>query len=499
MFLPPSWEGSFVEGLSPGRFKLPFLEAVHAGVAAVRMHAAPWKNEAPELSAGWRQLVQFLKKKGVLRDGPVNEPWFTDSPKLHAAAFMCDMRRTGTDGHKRLRGFGRGTSETYEEALSKGIGELLERYPLMNYKTKDFLRASPKTLRAQHIDFLDPASVAGFTEQQRKDFPDYMYKPDATFAWVKGKEITSGRTTLIPAQFVFWNYCKHQSPFEPVVRQSNTNGAAGGFSYEAAVVSAMHELLQRDAFFLHWLPKVAPRRVVVDSAKHKRLESLMKEVQSYQLDIHFLYLTVDHALPVYACALISREDNGRPKLSLGGGSGGGHEDAMFDALREAINVHRWIRLDEYREGPFTFDREGYTPFRGGAMKLQEQRLRWWGQSRMFADFEWFLSGKQVALSELEAAEPYTAQEPKAELARLLAHLRKKGGGYEVFVYAAKDPVLSAVGYHSVKVIIPALVPLYLDETFAPLAAERLALLKPSLPKKPKRVYADFYPWPHPFP
>jgi hypothetical protein len=51
----------------------------------------------------------------------------------------------------------------------------------------------------------------------------------------------------------------------------------------------------------------------------------------------------------------------------------------------------------------------------------------------------------------------------------------------------------------VKVTIPELVPLYLDETFAPLAARRLSILKPDLPDSLKRTYEDFYPWPHPFP
>ncbi|MBY0294010.1 YcaO-like family protein, partial [Patescibacteria group bacterium] len=321
----------------------------------------------------------------------------------------------------------------------------------------------------------------------------------SVFSWTTGRELISNKKAYIPAHLVFWNYCRDKNVLEPIVRQPNTNGAAGGFSYESAVVGGIHELLQRDAFLIHWLTKVAPVYVELDRVDYPKLSHMLDDVRAYNIEPHFLYLTVDHEIPIYACVLVTKEDGVRSKVSVGAGGGGTHEEAMFDALREAINVHRWVRLDAYRETRTVFDTKNYLPFRDLTMKKQEYRLRFWAQYEMFDKFSWFLGGKKRKLSTLLSEEKYARLSPKKELSRLLSFFRKKGKGYEVYVYKANESILRKVGYASVKVIVPELVPLYLDETYAPLASKRLSLLKPSLPDSKKRTYDDFYPWPHPFP
>jgi hypothetical protein len=71
-----------------------------------------------------------------------------------------------------------------------------------------------------------------------------------------------------------------------------------------------------------------------------------------------------------------------------------------------------------------------------------------------------------------------------------------GKGYEIFYYQARHKILDDLGYFSVQAIVPALVPLYLREVYAPLGAKRLNEVPEKLGFKPAEKWN---PWPHPFP
>jgi len=71
-----------------------------------------------------------------------------------------------------------------------------------------------------------------------------------------------------------------------------------------------------------------------------------------------------------------------------------------------------------------------------------------------------------------------------------------GQGYEISCYQAEHQTLKDLGYFSVKVVVPALVTLYLNEPYAVLGAKRLKEVPWKLGFKPVKKWN---PWPHPFP
>ncbi len=498
-FKPGPWEGSLLEGLKAGRFSLPSSAFISAGIeTARRLSAKSSPYTKHEVSPAWDALINYLSRKGLIEKQTSYERWFSDGPKLYSASFVANTRSLNTRGHSWVRSFSRGTSHIFEEALSKGIGEFLERYALMEYQDDMLLRASSKTLENTKRKFLPLDSIGGFTEEQKKHFPEFQISEDAPVVWVEGKELTSNTSALIPAQLVFWNYCRHRYGFEPVLRHSNTNGAAGGFTREMAAVSGLRELLQRDAFLMHWLTKSVPQRIVPDTVTNSAFAKLLEEVRSLNIDVHFLKVTVDHETPTCTCVLVSNESTGkRPKVSLGGGCSSTYEDAMWDALREAVATHRWLRDKAENSEQLLFDAEAYQPFIDSSID-QAKRLRVWAMPQMFPHFNWILTGEGKNLSHLRREDMQRVDDTR-ELQRLVEFFKRKGSGYEIYMYDATTPVLESVGFASVKMIVPQLINLYLDEIYAPLAAERLTLLKPGLAPGANRVFSDFYTFPHPFP
>lgn len=84
------------------------------------------------------------------------------------------------------------------------------------------------------------------------------YDEDRVYAWVRGMELMNGGEALVPAGFAgyLWPGVEERSPF----RSSSSQGLAAGNCIEEAIVQAICEWIERDAWTLaelraHWLPR----------------------------------------------------------------------------------------------------------------------------------------------------------------------------------------------------------------------------------------------------
>lgn len=440
----------------------------------------------------WQVLANLLHKRGLIVKPIVYfDRLYHDEPKFYQLRLFASPPKD-TDGHKNFAsGYSRGVSDNFEEALSKVFGEFFERLPLTVYKKKDFTRASIQNFEKRKSFFLDPHLLAGFSDTQKREFPDRSFTKNSVFSWVKGEELTTGKKAYIPAQLVYWNYCLHEG-IEPTLREANSNGAAGHFTFEEAVLSGIYENIQRDAFLIHWLRSIPPPRIDLNTIKNARLQRIISDAARYQFEIIFLNTQLDMPVPSCVCVLINKTDIG-PKIALGGGCGKDLAEAMVRSATEAFGVLSWVRSQskEIELG------EQYVPFNDSSIR-QEERLILWNDKKIFHLFEDFLKGDtqsfELANTSLLGK---GVMSPKEELSRIKEFFNNKGKGYEIFVYEAHHDILDTVGYKSVRTIIPQLLPLYLNETKAPLGSKRLRELPESLGKKCTQGYIN--PYPHPFP
>lgn len=439
----------------------------------------------------WQAILDYLFGEGLITSRyVVFEKLFHDEPKIFSLRLFSVFGKDPTDGRTpTAAGHSRGVSLDFEEALSKVIGEFLERYPLMQYKREDLVRASVKDLVRSKERFLDVNDLAGFAVWQKELFPGRRFDGSSNFFWVEGIELLSGEKSLIPAQLVFWNYNTMQEPGEPYLRQPITNGAAGHFTRTEAILAGIYESIQRDAFLVHWLNSIAPPRIDNASIEDAEIQKLIANFSRYGIEVVFLDTTLDFEVPSCVCVLIDTTGRG-PKISLGGGCGPSLEQGLMRSITEALGVYHWLRLQPEESVVLP---DGYRPFRDTSIG-HEKRLQLWSDGAMFPLFAPFLSGRVVPCR--VRSYPKSFLSPKAELDRILEISRKKGKGYEVYVYEAQHRILKTLGYSSVKVVIPALIPLYLNEQDAPLAASRLRSVILDTGREPK---AEYNPWPHPFP
>lgn len=437
----------------------------------------------------WKQILAYLYESGIIAVPRIN----SHNLDSFFFSFFADTQplKSKSDGHERkFFHFGSAFYDV-EKAISKTIGELLERHSFATYRNKDLISASCKDLRKRSLSFLLPGTLSHFTENQRKDNQKFIFKDNSLFQWVQGKSLFDEKPIFLPAQAVFWNYCAHFAK-EPRLLESNTNGIAGMFSFEQAVLAGLCELIQRDAFLIYWLNNSSPFRINLSAIKEESLRRLIKDFESRGFKITILYLRSDFEIPVFTVVLF--DPSGYPKITIGAGCDFNAETAIESALSEALVTNHWIKRKARSAGSL---QEKSKLFRDCFKENEgkDARLLFWADPENFKKCAFLFNGPEKSLSELENDRLLFKNEKK-KLRFLLNILRKKGTGYEPYYYKARNNVLKDLGYSSVRVIVPELVPFYLSDEYKPLAAKRLKKIPEKLGFKPALTVNK---WPHPFP
>ncbi len=440
-----------------------------------------------QFHAAWESLLRYLRSRGVVGQLQLFPP-----KELEPALYYFDLdsvfSSVHTDGDRPpYTRFSRGVSFDYDTAISKAIGECLERVPLAQYYTKDLVRASRSDFLKAGTTFLDPHDVSFFSAEQKQHSPALAYSDETLFQWVQGKDLTTGECLYIPAQLVYWNYARAQDTFfEPKLREQNTHGAGGYFTREGAVLSGLYEDIQRDGFLLYWLRGGAPPRIQIDPCIDEVILGLRNQLERFGFEVVFLDITTEIAVPSVMCCLVGRKEY-LPYVVVGASSDADPASALRRSIEEACSIYQWVlRQDDTFVLP-----ESYVPFRDATLSAKERTLLWAHQSTA-PQIDFFLQGEEESLG-VFMQKGRTFESEQDELAWLVSCVDVVGNVSKVFVVEATHPVLTEVGYHSVRVITPGLIPLYTIETCAPLAHPRLLYPPCGL----DRTYIN--PLPHPLP
>lgn len=445
----------------------------------------------------WRPIIQYLEKEKLINVFDLNLlP--CDMPRIFSAFIFSDFdpKLWSSDGLKPKHGIStHGRTLDLDETIARCIGEFLERFPLMVYKEKDFLRACVGELEKAKKDFLNVKDLNGFSNEQKLANIGFQFDERSDFLWAQGRSFLRREPVLIPAQLIFWNYnFNHQSWSEAQLAESNTSGAGGHYTLTQAILAGAYELIQRDGFLIYWLNRQPPPKIFIQNTNYAPLSGLLKDCRRMGFEVEFYNTTTDVSIPSCLCGLIDHSGVG-PKITVGGGCGLNWDEILFGSLIEAVCVNKWTRdRHDYSKKKSLCLTDDYKPFFNTAVD-QIGRVDIWADEKMVKNFDFFRQGKKVLLAELKKnTTSFSASEE--ELNNLINIFKSLGPAYEIFYYQAKHKILNDLGYCSVKVIIPPLVPLYLREIFAPLGAKRLKEVPEKLGFEAAREWNS---WPHPFP
>lgn len=424
-----------VSGLEPG-FKIP-------------LHLA---NTDANLWEGLSLLIK-MRRLGMVKSWKFGYGGFPDEPALFYFNVINNFKEGTfiTDSHN-----GKGSHfSDLSKAIWPAIGEAVDRHMFVEYSPKkNYVDSSFKNIKNEAINIY---ALAGLSKEERgrkhPNFPQGLTFDESTqFRWVRGYSLTQKRKLWVPLQLVTRK--GHTDFKEPVLRSITTSGIAVHRTEREAILNSALEVLERDAFMITWINRLAPQRISLQSIHDETLRKTFDRFKRYNLDLHLLYMPTD--FPIHAiCAVVIDKTGVGPAVAIGASAHFDIVEAISKAMREAIAVRTSLR--SWRESSKIknekIDLENISRFG------KKERMFYWYDLKKIDDIQFILRGHQMPLENLPK---YPATHTTKEKLRYLTSAFKERG-VEFSYVSIDDERLRKLKLHCVWTIAPELQPLYLFE------------------------------------
>lgn len=345
--------------------------------------------------------------------------------------------------------FGGGASFDQDRAKIKATGEGIERFCLAVYREEDLVKATQKELGDKAIDINEVVSISGRQKEQKK-FSDFLWDENTKFYWVKGRLLAEDKMVFIPAQLVFLPYKFWK---EKIIRFPISTGAAAHTTLENALLGGILEVVERDAFMIHYLAKTWGE--YIDISGNKKLQDIRDYFKKYRLDVHLINLPTD--LPVYTFLSLLLDETGvGPAVSAGMKTGFEPESVAVRAIEESWHSRPWIReaLNKRPNIGKIMER------RESVQDIRERGILWSPPSMLAHIKPWIKNKRRVKFKKIRDSSKGSTNK---ELDFILEALNKDG--HHVYSVDVTAPQAAKYGFIVVKVIIPTLHPLFLEQPY----------------------------------
>lgn len=372
-------------------------------------------------------------------------PLYNDEPKIFS--YVANYKTEFKDSEHVAGGF----SFNKKVALVRVLGEAIERYCLDAHNPKPVYVGSIKNIPSF---YLNPLSLTVFSQNQykRASFKKFKIDKDTKFSWIKGVSLTSNTSLLVPDQLVVMN---NQNYDEKWILNPISTGAASGLDLDSALYRGVCEIVERDAFLISYLNKLPSPKIDLLSIKNEKIKQVLRIFNNYKLELIVLDITTDLAIPAYAAITLDKTGLG-PAVSVGLKAGFEVEQTIMGAIEESLMTRSWIR------DKFIYNDPKYK--RKNEISDLTDRAHFWFplNSIKYLDF-WLKSNKVKNIKKMKL--------PGDKLNSVVQLLKQKN--MEIVYVDISNNKLKKYGIKVVKVIIPQLQPLYLDERYPYLGGTRL--------------------------
>jgi ribosomal protein S12 methylthiotransferase accessory factor len=409
----------------------------------------------------------------------------SDEPQVYWAHASPPLFYQGSQTCLEHHGFG--MSAIPERALIKAIGECIERYCAFppDYRTLAF--GSHATV-SQICKAVALGRFALFSQDQYADSALPFEHPacERPMHWVKGISLTSGDPVLVPASFVFVPYDSMITSYPPEPRFATpiSTGLACGPTYSSAVYRGLLEVIERDAFMLSWRHERSMPTLDIRQFNGALTQSLMRAVGEIPVSCVAKLATVDISVSV-VLVMLTATTRRFPLFAMGAGTDFDTEQALVLALEEALQCYTGLSRVE---SPHDVDEIAER-----ARGVNTVALNGLAHAR-----DTSLHATRRCLVEPTAfAAPAQTARREGTLGDLVQELSEKG--HEAIAVDLTPADIDEAGFKVVRVLVPGLQPLDIDQNWPYLGSARSEAMFQSLDGEPV-TQANSLPnrMPHPF-
>ena len=318
--------------------------------------------------------------------------------------------------------------------------EALERYSASIWRKAQIRTECADALGADALDLdsLPKCSLAERNHQTCRLVPPLKTVP---IPWVRGVSLLTGKAVWVPAALVYLSR-DLVGPAGPFCHSLST-GCAAHTSYILALLSAVLELVERDAISLVWLQKLTIPKIILDGIP-QQLAPYWERCESSSISVEYAFFdaTTDLGIPVvYGVQINPVSDRVRTLVTCSASP----DPAV--AIAKNIRDMAGLRLAFRNRHAVPDSWDNYSdPFDGATHMAHSDRAH---------AFNFLLhSPGEVRLSDIPAM---PATDPHSLLRNVLQ--RFWDGGMEVYAVDLTTDEAIRSGLKVVRAIIPALQPL----------------------------------------
>ncbi|MFF7713180.1 TOMM precursor leader peptide-binding protein [Streptomyces sp. NPDC007988] len=226
-----------------------------------------------------------------------------------------------------------GQANSYAASRTLAQLEGLERYAGTHRRRGTTpVTASYDSLVARGTPAVDPAARGLYAPgTYARDPLVSPFDPAREIPWVWGHSLRDDRPVLVPARLAHYSAGVDADNF--VFECSN--GCATGGSPEEAILFALLELVERDAFLLAWYGRAPLTAIDLGTCRRASIRAMIDRAALHGYDVLAHDTTMDLAVPVVT-ALAVRRDGGPGTLSFGAAAGFDPEETVESALSEVL-------------------------------------------------------------------------------------------------------------------------------------------------------------------
>lgn len=403
-----------------------------------------------------------------------------DEPKFwYYSATISDkhLKHDGTHFHSKASGV---SFFSQKKAILKALAEAIERYDNFAFFKKGVsYTGSYSGIKKNAID---PKEFVFFSDKQlrQKRYKKFRIDNSSLFRWTRIKSLTNEKNYHIPCQLISLSYQPVNS--EPIIYPSISTGAAGHFTLDSALLNGIYEVLERDSFMIYYLNKLKPKRYDLASSNNKKIKAFLKIAERYHLQILSLDIKTNLNVPAVASVIIDRSGLSKA-VSVGLKSHLTIEKAIIGSINEAFHTRTWIR-EAYIHNPKSITKSELI----NDSSIKNRGIFWYSpKSICKLDF----LTNNLDLIKIEHGDDNLSV--KSQILKLNNALGEKG--YEIYYKDITSKYFKNIPFKVVKVMIPGMQPVYLDEKYPLLGGERIQKVLGELGFK-NRINLNNYP--HPF-
>lgn len=374
-------------------------------------------------------VLTSLESLGLTRTEAI--PMITDEPKI-PYYLTSQLNKTRYVG----KVFGQGFDTDDELAKVKSLAEFFERLCLYNPNVS-------KMIRLRHDlqdELVNPELFCNYSNEQLADKKDFLKRTrESSYRCITVDNVAKEEARFIPGQLVFLSN-DFEDEFHIKEESISTGAAFGRKGRGEAFKAGLLEVIERDSCISAYLTR---RRVnkIVDLPYD--LKELLSYLDRYRLECHVFDVMGDIGVPVALSLTIDRSGIG-PTINIGSNANINYHDAVKRAILESIQCRRTARIGNRKREAIEVDQ----------IYSLDDRYRYWSSLDRINDLDfWINTNDMISYDEIKGKQ--TSINKTIEMIKSL--------GYNIFVADITLDKIADKGFEVVKVIVPEMLPLYIDE------------------------------------